>query len=101
MLRREEHRRAADGVEGQTGDNGAALAEKPRGDIETRRVCQAAPEEGAVDTTAPFDEQVHDPQTAQVRHHGRRRLIAVAWILAQHALDDFIQHARHRQAEAP
>ena len=31
----------------------------------------------------------------QVRNHGLRRLVAVARILAQQTLNDFIQHARH------
>ena len=37
----------------------------------------------------------------QVRDHGFRRLVAVAGILPQQSLDDFVQHARHRQTEAP
>ncbi len=38
--------------------------------------------------------------TVKIGDHGLRRLVAVAWILAQQSLDDFIQHARHRQTQA-
>ena len=36
----------------------------------------------------------------EVCDHGLCRLITVAWILAQQALNDLIQHARHRQTQA-